>query len=229
MPTDILAVIPARGGSKGIPRKNVKLMHEKPLILWTLEQAINELGTSSVLVSSDSKEIQEIVADAGHKFTTYNRPKSLATDEASTEPVLSHALDWYRLNTGREPEFLMLLQPTSPVRKPGRLLEALEFLKTHNCDSVLSVVRDHAFFWKNRDKPIPTYNPSKRPRRQDISIEDEVYRENGSIYVTKTKSFFESGCRISGDTRLFEMSQEESYEIDTPTDWLINEALLREI
>jgi CMP-N,N'-diacetyllegionaminic acid synthase len=225
--SDVLAIIPARGGSKGIPNKNIKSLCGKPLILWTQQQSIMELGNSSVLVSSDSADIRKVANDAGHKFRDYKRPNVLATDFTSTEPVLEHGLAWYKKITGKNPKFLMLLQPTSPLRLPGRLTEALDLISSSGCDSVLSVVEEHAFYWKNHDTPVPSYEPSQRPRRQDIDSNERVFRENGSIYVTKTEAFEDTKCRISGTIQLLEMTREESYEIDEPTDWLINETLLK--
>ncbi|MDB4052641.1 acylneuraminate cytidylyltransferase family protein [Octadecabacter sp.] len=227
MYSDVLAIIPARGGSKGIPNKNIKSLCGKPLILWTQQQAIMELGSSSVLVSSDSADIQKVANDAGHKFPDYERPDVLATDFASTEPVLDHGLAWYKKVTGKKPKFLMLLQPTSPLRRRGRLTEAFDLIRSSGCDSVLSVVEEHAFHWKNRNTPVATYDPSKRPRRQDINSNEQIFRENGSIYVTTTEAFEDTKCRISGTIKFLQMTKEESYEIDEPTDWLINETLLK--
>ena len=223
----MLAIIPARGGSKGIPKKNIRSLCGKPLIMWSMEQAISELGKASVLISSDSAEIRKVVNDAGHKYTNYKRPDILATDVASTEPVLEHGLAWYREVTGKNPSFLMLLQPTSPLRFPGRLTEALDLIRSSGCDSVLSVVEEHAFFWKNQSTPIADYDPLHRPRRQDVDSKKRKFRENGSIYVTKTEAFDKTKCRISGTVRLLEMTREESFEIDERVDWLVNKALLK--
>ena len=220
-----LAIIPARSGSKGIKNKNIKIFNGKPLISWTINQAITEIGASNVIVSTDSDQILNIAKDYGHKYT-YKRPDTLATDNALTEPTMEHVIKWYIQNIST-PKYVMLLQPTSPIRFIGRIQETIDYIKKRNLDSLVSVVKDHSFFWKNPKYPMPTYNPLKRPRRQDVSLENINFRENGSIYISKLEKFLESSCRISGKIGLFEMEQIESYEIDTKVDWIINETLMK--
>lgn len=225
--SNILAVIPARGGSKGIKGKNIKSMYGKPLIAWTLEQALTELGQSNVLLTTDNDKIYNVAKLHGHRFT-YKRPDELATDMASTEPTMEHALRWY-IQEVKTPDYIMLLQPTSPIRFPGRLKDIIHCIEDSGLDSLVSVVEDHSFHWSNPERPEASYNPLARPRRQDICTEDRRYRENGSIYITKTEKFLETSCRISGKIGFFEMDQIESYEIDTEVDWVLNESLMEKL
>jgi CMP-N,N'-diacetyllegionaminic acid synthase len=218
----ILAIIPARGGSKGIKRKNVMPFKGSPLISWTVRQAILELGVENVIVSTEDTEIARIAKDAGHIYS-YIRPERLATDKSSTEPVMEHVYEWYKKEIGKTPTYIMLLQPTSPIRNHGRVIDAVTLMDKKKFDSALSVFEEHAFHWRDFDAPKPTYDPQKRPRRQDIEDKDRIYRENGSIYITKTECFEKGKCRISGSIGLILMDQHESVEIDTLTDWKINE------
>ena len=225
--SNVLAIIPARGGSKGIKDKNIKDICGKPLISWTLDQALTELGHLNVLLTTDSNEIFDVAKRYGHRFL-YKRPAELATDTALTEPTMDHAVRWY-IKEVETPNYIMLLQPTSPIRFPGRLKEIVQYIENTDLDSLVSVVADHSFHWKNLERPQASYEPKARPRRQDISIEDRQYRENGSIYLTKTEKFLENSCRISGRIGLFEMEQIESYEIDTQVDWILNESLMESL
>ena len=218
----ILAIIPARGGSKGIKRKNVMPFKGHPLISWTVRQAILELGVENVIVSTEDTEIARVAKEAGHIYS-YIRPERLATDKSSTEPVMEHVYEWYKKEIGKVPTYIMLLQPTSPIRNHGRVIGAVTLMDKRKFDSALSVFEEHAFYWWDFGAPISTYDPQKRPRRQDIEDKDRIYRENGSIYITKTECFEKRKCRISGSIGLILMDQHESVEIDTLTDWKINE------
>lgn len=225
--SNVLAIIPARGGSKEIKGKNIKAIFGKPLVVWTLEQALTELGHSNVLLTTDNSEIFDVAKLYGHRFS-YKRPDELATDTALTEPTMEHALRWY-IREVETPKYIMLLQPTSPIRFPGRLKEIIQSIENSGLDSLVSVVEDHSFYWKNPECPKASYDPQARPRRQDIRINDRQFRENGSIYITKTEKFLETLCRVSGDIGIFEMDQIESYEVDTQVDWLINESLIESL
>ena len=216
----VLAIIPARGGSKGIPGKNLKEICGHPLISWTIVQAIEELGEENVLVSTDDEEIFKSSAQYGHIFN-YIRPKKLAKDTSPTEPCMLHALEWYCKTTKKDPDYLMLLQPTSPVRKKDRLKEIINFAQKGSFDSALSVCETHSFFWKNTKNPSASYDIEYRPRRQDIEECDKQFKETGSIYLTKTEFLRTNKNRLGGKIGLFEMDPVEAYEIDTPLDFSI--------
>ncbi|MBT4889931.1 MAG: acylneuraminate cytidylyltransferase [Rhodospirillales bacterium] len=222
---NILAIIPARGGSKGIPGKNTRNCAGRPLIAWSIAQALDCDGIDRVIVSTDSKEIADIAKKWGAEVP-FSRPDILAQDETATEPVLIHVLDELE-KTGYVPDGVMLLQPTSPIRKPRRLMEAIELFEKDQADSLLSVCPTHPFFWQNTNNPVSLYNIDKRPRRQDVPLEQEMFRENGSIYITKTSLLRESSNRLGGAISMLEMDEEESHDIDSLTDFNIVETLLR--
>ena len=220
---NVLAIIPARGGSKELKGKNLKELDGHPLVSWSLVQAIEELGENNVIVSTDNTDIYSAAARYGHKFN-YMRPKILARDNSPTEPCMIHALEWY-VKYHQEPKYIMLLQPTSPLRKKNRLKEVIQFTENGGFDSTLSVCKTHSFFWKGEKNPTPSYDFNNRPRRQDITKQEKLYKETGSIYVTKTKILRETKNRLGGNIGIFEMDPIESYEIDTQLDFSVLDAI----
>lgn len=225
MPSKNLAIIPARGGSKGIVNKNTKVIAGKPLIAWTIEQALNTKDIDRVIVTTDCKEIASVSREFGAEVP-FLRPPELATDNAATEPVLAHAISWLSAEESYAPDNIVLLQPTSPVRYKNRITQALKKIEDHGGDSLLSVVESEIFLWSNLDKPRAMYDYLNRPRRQDIDANDRVYRENGSIYITKTQAFNKFKNRLSENNVGFLMSPEEGVDIDTQLDWDIAERIL---
>ena len=218
-----LAIIPARGGSKGIPRKNLLPIAGKPLIVWTIEQALATDGLY-VVVSTEDAEIAAVSRAAGAEVI--RRPIELAQDTTATEPVVEHAIATLTAR-GERPETVMLLQATSPVRLPGTLDRALREFAESGCDSLVGVVPQTPFLWWQRDEPRADYPVFARPRRQDLTPDQYRYRETGSLYVTRTEIYQTLHNRLGGRIRLFVMDDTEGTDIDTPPDFAVAESQLR--
>jgi len=222
-----LAVIPARGGSKGLPGKNLRELAGKPLIAWSILQAEAAASIDRIVVSTDDEAIARTAREFGAEVP-FVRPAELATDTAPTEPVMLHALDWYEAQ-GERFDRIVLLQPTSPLRRDGAIDGAAALLEEERADSVLGVCENHHFFWRDKAEPKALYDHLNRPRRQDIRPEDRWYRENGSIYLSTVEGFRRSGNRLSGKIAMFVMSEEEGCEIDSAVDFAVAEALFRAV
>lgn len=214
---NILCVIPVRGGSKGIPRKNIRDLAGKPLVSWTIEQALAADCRLDVLVSTDDREIAEVALQAGADVP-FLRPEELARDETATEPVVQHAIE-YRTAQGREPDAVMLLQATSPIRHPGTLDRAVAQFLDSRVDSLVGVVPQTPFLWTAGDPPKAQYAVDRRPRRQDLAEEDYRYRETGSLYLTRTEIYRKFSNRLGGRIGLFVMEEAEGVDIDTELDF----------
>ena len=221
---NILCVIPVRGGSKGVPRKNVRSVAGRPLVVWTIEQALAARPALDVLVSTDDREIADVARAAGADVP-FLRPAELARDETPTEPVIRHAIE-VRTAQGRRPDAVMLLQATSPVRQPGTLDRAVEQFTASGVDSMVGVVPVAPFLWELSDPPRAAYPVDARPRRQDMTPTDKRYRETGSLYLTRTEIYERLDNRLGGSIGLFVMAEEEGVDIDTFQDLELAERYL---
>ncbi len=206
---NIISIIPARGGSKGIINKNLKLIGNIPLVAHSIKHSLKSKIISETYVSTDSTEIKMISLKYGAKVI--DRPAEYASDTATTESVMKHASNY--LNN--DFDYIVLLQPTSPLRFPENIDESIKLILEENSDSLLSVYKNDSFLWGSNNKPI-NYNFKQRPRRQDKEWE---YVENGSIYITNKKIFLEENSRLGGKISKYIMPKWMSFEIDTPFDF----------
>ena len=217
-----IAIIPARAGSKTIPRKNIKLLKGKPLISYSIEHALKSNLISEVYVSSDSEEILAIAKEFGSKAIL--RPQELANDIIMPDAAISHAIKYIALTEKLIPECTLMLQPTSPIRKVSDINYCIESIISGKFNSVISAYRSHHLFWsKGKDRWKSNY-VNKRPRRQDLI----QYTEDGSIYAFNTLKFLKKEDRIINPVNVHEIDQVCSLEIDTQTDWRIIENLFDE-
>ncbi len=225
----ILAIIPARGGSKSLPGKNIKMLAGKPLIAWTIEAALKSKYLDRVIVSTDDKKIAAI-AKKYHAEAPFLRPVKLAKDKSPTVPVLLHALRWLKSKEGYSPDAIVTLQPTSPLRRAEHIDEALRLFYKTGSDSVASVCRaEHSPYWMikvtgNRVFPFMK-NYSEHKRRQDLP---PVYRPNGAVYVTRCGVLMKQKRMLGRDTRAIVMNAESSVDIDTVFDFKLAETFLKE-
>ena len=219
---NIVALIPARGGSKGIPDKNIKSFCNKPLIAWTIEQALATESIDDVVVTSDSPAILEIAEHYG--ANTILRPGSISGDTATTESAIIHALG--ELDTFIDT--VVLLQATSPLRKTDDLEKAITTFFSSNYDSLFSgAILEDFLIWKiNSDKKLESlnYNHLDRGRRQDREVE---YVENGSLYIFEPGLIKENNNRLGSSIGIYLMDFWQSYEIDAPEDWDLLEILFK--
>lgn len=219
----IFAIIPARAGSKTIPKKCLAPLGGKPLIAWSVEQAL-AASVDRTIVSTESEEIAVVAREWGAEVP-FLRPAELATDTASTESVMLHAVNTLS-EMGATPDFVLLLQATCPIRKPGAIDAALAMLHASEVDSVVSAREIHPFLWTKPSEAQAQYDFRNRPRRQDIADDDRLYEENGSIYATRTGILRRDGCRLGGRIVIYPMSALESIDIDMPEDLMLAEAAL---
>lgn len=222
-----LSIIPARGGSKGLPDKNILMLNSKPLIAWTIEQSTSSKKINRTIVTTDSKKIQKI-SNAHGAETPFIRPDSLSNDTATTESAMLHCIEWLEKNEQYVPDAVVLLQCTSPYRFANRIDQAIYLFESEQADSLVSVSPFWHFLWKRENqKAKALYDFKNRPRRQDIPIDQIKFKENGSIYITKTSTLKEKKNRLGGKIVLFEMSEDEGIEIDTKAEFLQLEILMQ--
>ena len=223
----ILCVSPARGGSKGVPGKNLRNVGGRPLIAWSIRHALDSQTPLRVIVSTDSEEIAEVAREFGAEVP-FLRPAELATDAAPTEPTILHAIEWVR-NEGWEPNLVVLLQATSPIRRANSIDRAIAQLVAEGADSLVGVVPSSPFLWHAGDPPTAEYPILRRPRRQDMTDAMIPLRETGSLYVTRTAIYDDLANRIGGKVSLFVMDESEGLDIDTEIDILLADRLLDQL
>lgn len=223
-----ICILIARGGSKGIPNKNLVNFCGKPLIFWTLRQAQKSKYIEEVWLSSDSEEILKYGESLG--VLPILRPSELASDSSSSEDAWLHALEVVRSKSLYKPDidYVVVPQATSPLRSPSDFDNAIEKLIKVKGDSLLSVVKVEDFFmWQLGFEGAPealNYNYQKRNRRQEIQPR---YLENGSFYIFKPRILTEDSNRLGGKISLYEMARHKMFQIDEPGDLELCEVIMR--
>ena len=219
--TKTLGIIPARGGSKGIPRKNILNLDGKPLISYTITASLNAKRIDKTIVSTEDEEIATVAETYGAEIP-FMRPNSLAEDETPTEPVVTHALK----NIDESFDEFALLQPTSPLRTDSHIDGSLEKYISTEATSLVSVYPDHSYRWRMEESGAKQINYSgERKRRQDKTTE---FVENGAIYITKIESFQQNPSFTAGKTALYQMNKLDSIDIDELVDLKLAELVLNE-
>ena len=217
----IVALIPVRGGSKGIPGKNIRSIYGKPLVHWTIEAAQNSHHIDQVFVATDSENIRNSLQKLHHtKLNVIGRSQHTATDEALTESVMLDFAEQHDFS------YIALIQATSPLLTSSDINSAFEKYFDEGADSLLTCVEQKRFVWgekKGTASPL-NYDPLNRPRRQNFQ---NTFVENGALYITSKDLLVKNHCRISGRTIIYKMPSDTYFEIDEPSDWFIVEALLK--
>ena len=227
----ILGLIPARGGSKGIKKKNIKLLGGKPLIQFAIESVINSKSIDEVVVSTDDIEIAEISASLGATIP-FIRPAHLAADNSPTIDTMVHLMEYYQ-NNDVFYDAICLLQPTSPFRTSEDIDKAVQSFKEHDYDSLISVVpvphhfNPHWTFKVNEDSNtlfLSTGEETIIPRRQELP---KAYVRNGAIYLTKADVILKQKSIYGSKIGYYEMDEDRSVNIDSMVDWEMAEEYLR--
>ena len=209
----IITIIPARGGSKSIPKKNLVQFLGEPLIAKSILQSLNTKSINRTIVSTDDTEISDTAEKYGAEVI--NRPDDISGDEATSEAALKHVLNTLESTENYVPDIVILLQATSPLRKDNDINNAIDLFIKNSADSLISGSKFEDFLFWERDsknwKPI-NYNPNNRMRRQDRNPQ---FVENGSIYMFKPEILHKFNNRIGGKMIMYEMKFWQTWEIDT--------------
>ena len=223
----ILAVITARGGSKGIPGKNIKPLGGHPLIAWTIKAAAGSKYLDNFLVSTDDEKIAEVSRQYGAPVP-FMRPAELATDSAKSIPVVQHAINWFKENKKKEFDCVMLLQPTSPFRKVEDIDKSIEKMIETGADSVMGMKKLVDFSLAklkilDGDKILPLIEDEGRESKTRSELKD-LYKRNCAIYLTRTDLIMQ-GDLFGKDSRAYLMPEDRSIDINTLTDFELAEFL----
>lgn len=224
----VLGIIPARGGSKGVPRKNIRMLAGSPLIAYTIESAQRSVSLTRLVVSTEDNEIAEVSKRLGCEVV--KRPPELATDSAPTLPVVQHAIE--DAENRFEPTFdaICLLQPTCPLRTPQHIDDCIELFRVSNCDSVISVSRipdkyhpNWAFVEEQELLQHAVQRQTFATRRQDLA---PAYFRNGMLYLVSRRVLLEENSLYGERIKGFPIPIEDAVNIDTDADWKQAESAL---
>jgi len=219
-----LGLIPARGGSKGIPRKNIKHLAGLPMISHTIKAGLGASSIDKLVVSSDDEDILNVAKQYGLDVP-FTRPDELALDETLIEDVIYHVIEFYEQ---QEEHFdhLVLLQPTSPLRNETHIEDAINIYDSMNFDSLVSTYADYSYRWQRNPEGGSRINHSGR--RKNRQSKQPEYVENGAIYIVSIPKFLEHNNLQEGRTGIFEMNPENSVDVDDYFDFWLAEKILLE-
>jgi len=225
-----LAIIPARGGSKGLPGKNIKVLCGKPLIVWSIEAAAHSRYLDEVLVSTDLQTIADLAQQHGAK-SPFLRPVELATDTAPTFEAVKHAIKFYRNNFNKEFTYIVLLEPTSPLREPDDIDSMLEKIdaESDRFDAIVSIgeVATHPAILKKivNHALQPFYEGLPQTMRRQDNV--PAYFPYGVAYIAKTEVLLEEKTFYSKRTTYYKIKRYQNYEIDDIYDFIAIEAIMK--
>jgi len=222
-PQKLLTVIPARGGSRAIPGKNIVPVAGKPMLLYTIQAALESGVSTNVVVSTDSGPIAELALSAGAQVI--ERPAELATDTASTEGALLHALDQMS-ERGDHAEFLLTLQPTSPLRKASTIVA---FVRRYaeirdRYDAMLSLTEDRSFKWLMDEEGGVVPLLAEAPRRREART--PLYTEDSALYITQVEALRRTGFILGHSAAGYVMNPLETIDVNELTDLELVEAIV---
>ncbi|OQW71589.1 MAG: N-acylneuraminate cytidylyltransferase [Proteobacteria bacterium ST_bin11] len=227
---DLLMVVPARGGSKGLPDKNIRFLDHKPLLSWTADAiSIAGLPNSLALLSTDSERYAEIGRQYGLSVP-FLRPADYATDHASSIQVLEHVLDWFHFQYGYFPSFTMLLQPTSPFREPAIIKQAVDMVRQGRADAVIGckeIFRDLTTLFRCNDGFLRALDSSK-PTQSGRQQSQALLTPNGAMYLCNTDYLLTHRSFYPPRTAPLIMNAVQSLDIDSEEDWLIAESFIKQ-
>ena len=219
---EVLALIPARGGSKGIPRKNVRIVAGRPLLAHSITAARGTPAITRVAVSTDDPEIGRVAQEYGAEVLW--RPPEISGDTASSESALLDALTQLRTLEGYTPDLVVFLQATSPLRQADDIQKAVTLLMAEQADSLFSACPQQGFVWRRERGTLESFTYDYRTRRVRQDAPEDLM-ENGSIYVFKPWVLQQLGHRLGGKIAVYPMEIYDSFQIDEPTDLDLVEAL----
>jgi CMP-N,N'-diacetyllegionaminic acid synthase len=222
----ILAIIPARLGSKRLSKKNIRMLHGIPLLAYTINSVKNSKYVNRFIVSTEDREIAQISQSYGAEVIM--RPLELARDESSTEDVIINVLEQLRNKEQYTPNIIILLQPTSPLRTTEDINNAIKTFLNSSGDSLIGITEyDHTPYWALRIEKgllIPEFTKESLKRSQDLP---KLYRPNGSLFITRVKTFLKNRSFYTNKIIPFIMPRERSIDIDDELDFAIAEFLLK--
>jgi CMP-N-acetylneuraminic acid synthetase len=219
---NIISIIPARGGSKGIPKKNIIEVEGKPLIAYSIEAAKNSALIDRIIVSTDSKEIAEVSKKYGAEVP-FIRPSELAQDHTPTYPVIKHAVEWLQEKENYKPELIVILEPTFPLRTSEEIDKAIKLIRSDDkADSLRGVIepfQNPYKMWKLKDNYLePLIKEGERTYEKPRQTLNKVYWQNGHIYISKYETIMEKG-NIHGEKILpYILNEDKFIDVDTEED-----------